>query len=171
MVQPKGNTDSNLSDKQEMFCKEYLIDLNGNKAAIRAGYSPDSARVQASVLLTNPNILARIRALMDERSKNLMIDATFVIEGLKDVYNKCMQPTPVLAFDAAEKKLKQKVDEDGNFVFEFDSTGANKALELLGKHLALFTEKTENKHSGSVGININFTESDGCEPIKENSHS
>jgi phage terminase small subunit len=63
-----------------------------------------------------------------------------------------MQPKAVLAFDASEKKLKQKVDEEGNFVYEFDSTGANKALELLGKHLALFTEKTSNTHSGSVQI-------------------
>jgi phage terminase small subunit len=70
-----------------------------------------------------------------------MVDATFVVEGLKEVFNRCMQKEPVLDFDPIEKKLKQKVDEEGNGVWQFDSVGANKALELLGKHLALFTDK------------------------------
>jgi phage terminase small subunit len=137
----KKPKDNFINDKHEVFCKEYLIDLNGNQAAIRAGYAPDSARITASKLLTDANILARIKELMDERSKNLMIDATFVIEGLKDVFERCMQRKAVLDFDPIEKKLKQKVDENGNNVWEFDSNGANKALELLGKHLALFTDK------------------------------
>lgn len=137
----KKPKDNFINDKHEVFCKEYLIDLNGNQAAIRAGYAPDSARITASKLLTDANILARIKELMDERSKNLMIDATFVIEGLKDVFERCMQRKAVLDFDPIEKKLKQKVDENGSNVWEFDSNGANKALELLGKHLALFTDK------------------------------
>ncbi len=73
----KKPKDNFINDKHEVFCKEYLIDLNGNQAAIRAGYAPDSARITASKLLTDANILARIKELMDERSKNLMIDATF----------------------------------------------------------------------------------------------
>jgi len=137
----KKPKDNFINDKHEVFCKEYLIDLNGNQAAIRAGYAPDSARITASKLLTDANILARIKELMAERSKNLMIDATFVIEGLKDVFERCMQRKAVLDFDPIEKKLKQKVDENGNNVWEFDSNGANKSLELLGKHLALFTDK------------------------------
>lgn len=50
-----------LDFKQQRFCEEYIIDWNGNKAAIRAGYSPRSARAQASTLLTKPNIQAYIQ--------------------------------------------------------------------------------------------------------------
>ena len=50
-----------LNDKQERFCYEYCIDLNASKAAIRAGYSENSARSTASTMLTKSNILARIK--------------------------------------------------------------------------------------------------------------
>lgn len=49
-----------LTDKQKAFCREYCMDWNGTQAAIRVGYSSDTAREQASRLLTNVNILAFI---------------------------------------------------------------------------------------------------------------
>jgi len=51
-----------LSARQEAFCREYLIDLNGTAAAIRAGYSPKSARAIAAQNLTKLNIQVRIQA-------------------------------------------------------------------------------------------------------------
>lgn len=48
--------DHNLNDQQKRFCDEYLIDLNGEQAAIRAQYSKKTARGQASRLLTNANV-------------------------------------------------------------------------------------------------------------------
>ena len=49
-----------LTSQQKQFADEYLIDLNGTKAAIRAGYSENSARVQASQLLDNEEIASYI---------------------------------------------------------------------------------------------------------------
>lgn len=49
-----------LNERHERFIQEYLVDLNAAQAAIRAGYAPRTARFQASVLLTNPNIQAEI---------------------------------------------------------------------------------------------------------------
>jgi len=54
-----------LNDKQEKFCYEYCMDLNATQAAIRAGYSENTARSQASQLLTKLNIQARIKHLQD----------------------------------------------------------------------------------------------------------
>ncbi|ENG5503925.1 terminase small subunit, partial [Yersinia enterocolitica] len=41
-----------LTPKQELFCREYLKDLNATQAAIRAGYSEKTAQVQSSRLLS-----------------------------------------------------------------------------------------------------------------------
>ena len=57
-----------LNAKQQRFVDEYLIDLNGTQAAIRAGYSPHTAVVQGSRLLTN----AHVRSLVDARSRAMV---------------------------------------------------------------------------------------------------
>ena len=49
--------------KHEKFAQEYCVDFNATQAAIRAGYSKRSARQQASVLLTKPNIAARVKEI------------------------------------------------------------------------------------------------------------
>ena len=49
-----------LNDKQEMFCREYLVDLNATQAAIRAGYSDKTARKIGSENLTKPDIGMRL---------------------------------------------------------------------------------------------------------------
>jgi phage terminase small subunit len=135
------------NDKRERFCHEYLLDLNGTQAAVRAGYSEKTANEQGSRLLANSNVRARIQELMAERSKQTLVDAAYVIEGLVEVKERCMQRKPVTVWDARQKAMVQKLDEEGNNVWEFDSNGANKALELLGKHLAMFTDNVNNKHT------------------------
>lgn len=153
-----------ITDKQEAFCLEYLVDLNGTKAAERAGYSPNSAYSIASENMRKPEILTRIKALMDERSKETMVDATFVVEGFKDVFNRCMQRVPVMVFDYEEKRMVQKTEEDENGneqgVWEFDSMGANKALEMLGKHLAMFTDKSKTDEKKDVTVTVKYERKD-----------
>ena len=58
-----------LTAKQERFCEEYLIDLNATQAAIRAGYSVESAGSIGSENLTKPEIRARIDTAMADRSE------------------------------------------------------------------------------------------------------
>ena len=129
--------------RQEAFCQAFIIDLIGSHAAIAAGYSENNAAATASRMLTKANIRARIAELMDERSKRTLVDADFVVRNLLDIAMKCQSKVPVMIFDAVNKAMVQKVDADGKNVWEFDSTGANKALELLGKHLAMFTDKSK----------------------------
>ena len=69
-----------LTKKNEVFCDEYLIDLNERpQAAIRAGYSVESAGSIGSELLKKPEIRARIDRAMAERSKRTGINADRVL--------------------------------------------------------------------------------------------
>lgn len=60
--------DNELSPKQELFCREYIKDLNGKQAAIRAGYSAATAEVKASQLLSLVKVKQFTQVLMDKRS-------------------------------------------------------------------------------------------------------
>ena len=78
-----------LNEKQERFCKEYVIDLNGKQAAIRAGYSEKTAEVQASQLLTILKVQERIKELQSGIGERLEITADMVVKELwaLGVYN------------------------------------------------------------------------------------
>jgi len=67
--------DVKLEPKQESFCAEYMIDLNATQAAIRAGYSKNSARQIGSENLSKPAIADRIAALQAERGAKTELDA------------------------------------------------------------------------------------------------
>ncbi len=129
--------DRKMPVKHAKFVEEYLKDLNATQAAIRAGYSRKYACDYSKDLMKNPKIRDAIQEKMDKRSKKAEITAEYVLTGLKDVADRCMQAVPVMT---RGKNPVQVTDENGNGVWQFDSTGANRALELLGKHLVLFTD-------------------------------
>ncbi len=76
---------SKLNDKREAFCQEYLVDLNGTQAAIRAGYSEKTANRIASQLLSKLDVQERIAELMDSRNKSTQIEASYVLTRLKEI--------------------------------------------------------------------------------------
>ena len=142
------NKQKELTDKQKRFCQEYVISLNGMEAAIKAGFKEKTAKNQASRMLTNVNFkhvqdeIARLQDLMQVKTE---ITKDYVLSSLKEVVERCMQRKAVMVFDYESKTMvhKKEENEEGEMIglYEFDSRGANKALELLGKHLALFTDK------------------------------
>ena len=142
-----------LTDKQQRFCEEYMIDLNATQAAIRAGYSEDTARSIGSENLSKPDIHARIAELKQALSEKTLVTAEYVVLGLKDVAERCLQRQAVMTFDPVEKRMVQvqEEQEDGSManVWQFDSHGANKAFELLGRHVGIFEK--DNKQ-GVKGI-------------------
>lgn len=73
---------SDLTPKQQRFCEEYLIDLNATQAAIRAGYSPDTAGAMGWENLKKPEISDFISKLQAERSRNTKIDAQWLLDRL-----------------------------------------------------------------------------------------
>ncbi len=69
-----------LTPKQELFCQQYVIDRNGTQAAIRAGYKATTATVQASALLTIPNVHRRVAELIGKAANNLEITVERVLK-------------------------------------------------------------------------------------------
>ena len=124
-----------LKRQQELFCQEYVVDYNGAQAAIRAGYKESFARKQASRLLTNADILARVHELQKEQVDRLAISQDYVVLQLLDTYKCCREPSPVLQYNPVTGQM----EETG--MYQFDSKGALRALELLGKHMGMFVDK------------------------------
>lgn len=74
-----------LDSRQRRFCEEYLKDLNGTDAAIRAGYSKRSASSIAYQLMQKSQVLELIQALQEKRSERTAIDADYVLRRLADI--------------------------------------------------------------------------------------
>ena len=127
-----------LTDKQRKFVSEYLVDLNATQAAIRAGYSERNASKIGPELLGKTGVRAAIEAAQSQREKRTLVTVDYVVSSLREVAERCLQRAPV-----TNAKGKQVQDEQGRDVWKFDSAGANRALELLGKHVNAFGERKE----------------------------
>jgi phage terminase small subunit len=127
-----------MNARQKRFVEEYLIDLNATQAAIRAGYSKNRANAIGYDLLTNTDIQSAINSALAERAEKTKITAEYVLGNLKEVVERSLQRAPVFA-----AKGQQAQDDEGRDVWEFNASGANKALELLGRHLGMFKDRVE----------------------------
>ena len=144
---------SELTSKQQRFVEEYLIDLNATKAAMRAGYSKRTARQVGAENLSKPVIATAIQKAMEERSERTGIDQDWVLNNLRSITERCMQVEPVT--DSKGDPVFVENAEGGIVpAFTFNSTGANRALELIGKHLGMFVERKE--HTGKDGGPIQY---------------
>ena len=136
-----------LTAKQQRFVEEYLVDLNAKQAAIRSGYSARNADKIASQLLGKSRVAAAIAAAKAERSARVAVSADYVLNNLVEIVERSMQRAPVV-----DMKGNHVTDEEGRFVWRFDGKTANRALELLGKHLGMFTDRVETEVSGGLEI-------------------
>lgn len=131
-----------------------MIDLNATQAAIRAGYSPDTAKSIGSENLTKPDIQARIAKAMAERSKRTGVNADRVVaelakiafvnaEDVIDAETATVKPNAAREDTAAIQSVKVKTFGEDGLEREIKMADKIKALELLGKHLGMFKDKVE----------------------------
>ena len=143
-----------MTKKQKRFVEEYLIDLNATQAAIRAGYSPDTAKSIGSENLTKPDIQARIAKAMAERSRRTGVNADRVVMELAkiafvnagdviDAETATVKPDAARDDTAAIQSVKVKTFGEDGLEREIKMADKLKALELLGKHLGMFKDKVE----------------------------
>ncbi|MDU6089807.1 MAG: terminase small subunit [Staphylococcus lugdunensis] len=161
-----------LTDKQEMFCREYLIDLNATQAAIRAGYSEKTANEQGAQNLAKLSIAQRIIELKAERNERVEVNADYVLRRLVEIDE--MDVLDILKDDGGLKMVHEwpkvwRTTLSGlnilTTVTNFDETTMEnilkkikwpdkvKNLELLGKHISVmaFKEQAAHEHTGKNG--------------------
>jgi phage terminase small subunit len=132
-----------LTIKQETFVAEYLVDLNATQAAIRAGYSAKTANEQGARLLANVSVQKLIQERMSQRAERLEITSDYVLNTIVDTIERCRQAKPVLDKSGKPVLVFNENDQTIAPMYAFDPGAVLKGSELLGKHLKLFTDKTE----------------------------
>ncbi len=139
-----------MTEKQKRFCDEYLIDLNGTRAyksAYPSVKNDDTAKVNASRLLTNANV----RAYLDEQLEALhnakTADAAEVMEYLTSVLRGESKASVVVV-----ESVGDGCSEARTITKPPDERERLKAAELLGKRFGLFTDKVAVSGSSVVQI-------------------
>lgn len=161
---------ANLTPKQELFCHEYILDLNATQAAVRAGYSKKTANRISSRLLTKVDIQNRITELQVERNNRVQIDADYILNRLVeidkmdalDIHNddgslKDMKDWPLVwrqficGLDLAE--MRNGDDEVmAVTIKKIKWPDKVKNLELLGRHVIVGAFKDKLEVSGNLEL-------------------
>lgn len=145
-----------MNIRQKRFCEEYLIDLNGTQAAIRAGYSAKTANEQAARLLANVSVQQEISKKMAERSKRTGINqdrivlelAKIALVKMTDIVDsqgriKSTATDDDLACIESVKYKESESDTGSSVEREIKIASKLKALELLGKHFGMWNDKLD----------------------------
>lgn len=121
-----------LTPRQQKFCDEYLISGNATDAAIKAGYSPKTAKNIGSENLAKPDLKAYIEAQLAALHSEKIADATEVLEYLTAVMRgKHTEEVPLLCGDGVQTLAPKEVGAKERL----------KAAELIGKRFGLFTDR------------------------------
>lgn len=152
-----------LTEKQKLFCDEYLIDFNGKQAAIRAKYSPDTAENQASRLLSYDKVQAYLQAKKEKIAKKVEHSAERTLQEIsrlayQDVrkfYREDGSLIPIKELDddaaavIAGFDLEETFERDAegkiipkSRIKKIKRFGKDKALEMLAKHYKLYSDAT-----------------------------
>jgi phage terminase small subunit len=161
------------SRRRERFAEEYLIDLNGTQAAIRAGYSVETARRIAYVLLEQPAVKALIDAEMERRAARTRITQDRVLEELSVVafsnitdyrvdaegnlsIAPNVRPDAIRGVASFKRKVRTIPQKDGESVVEIETElrlwNKPDALKMSGQHLGMYTEKHEVTLPPGTGV-------------------
>lgn len=147
-----ARTEKELTPKQAQFVREYLVDMNGTQAAIRCGYSERTANEQAARLLAVVSVREAVQKAMDKRAERTEITADRVLREIAaqafydaadigDIEVTCPKDIRKLPENVRRCIIGWSWDKAGNFVLKFSPK--TPSLDLLGRHLKLFTDKVE----------------------------
>ena len=123
-----------LTAKQDLFCQEYIIDFNATDAYLRAGYKTknrNTAKAQASKLLTKHNIEQKINDLKKIREDKLEVNAEWVLKEAIEVFKIAKGEKPhIMSYKKNGTSTKVEIHKT-------NLREACKALEIIGKHTSV----------------------------------
>lgn len=181
-----------MTDKQKRFCEEYVIDSNGTQAAIRAGYSPDTANAISSENLTKPYIKEYIQKLQDEISERNKITVDECVQilaklarfDISDLYDENGNLKNIHEMDVDARLSLEGVETDTKIAFGKEGEGIGhtitkkvrisnrkQAIDMLMKHLGGYREDNAQKQTliNVLPINPLSDEPEADNSIKEDS--
>lgn len=123
------NRKKELSEKQKRFVREWIVDMNGTRAAIRAGYAEKSAAQTANRLMKTAEVREYRDALLKEEFEALGVTRHSIATELWRIYQRCCEAEPVMAWDSESHAYV----ESGQW--RFDAKGALKALGMMSAAL------------------------------------
>lgn len=164
-VKGKSTSGRGLTPKQEKFCQLY-IELGNASEAYRQAY--DCSKMQTSTintkakeLLKNGPITVRIEELQQAHQQRHNLTVDNIIADLQEYRDICMGRKPLTITTVLKNAQEGTVQSVNTECFVFEPTGANKAFELLGKHLGMFKDRVDVTSGGNAlpaVINISFSD-------------
>ena len=129
-----------LTQKQAAFVAEYLKTGNGTESVRRAGYKGNDVTLGqvAAENLKKPQVLRAIQAAQAKRNERLELEEDFELKKGLELLRMCMEPKQKVDLRGAPV-----FDDEGNMVLQFDSKGANMALQTIAKLRGKFIQKVE----------------------------
>jgi len=151
-----------LSEKQKAFIREYLVDLNGSAAVIRAGYKSDNPNIYAHQLMLKPEVAGAIQSAMDARAARVELKSDDVVSELRDIafddISNYLEFNNVEynVIDAITKEVvllntvSVKICKNGEFEFELYSRDF--ALDKLMKHTGAYEKDNPLPNTNTIII-------------------
>jgi phage terminase small subunit len=170
-MKKKEEKPEELTEHQKIFCYEYIKDWNATNAALRAGYAETSAHSQACRMLKKDKVKKFIDDLIRSTIGNEIESTKLrVLRELKAIaFADITKDVNLVKYtredgteymkvefnetkDSDNKKAIQSIRATSSGGIEVKYHDKSKALEMLGRSVALFTDKVE--HSGGVNISV-----------------
>lgn len=135
-----------MQENHKRFANKYFETLNAKESAIYAGFSVDTAKQQGWQILQREDVQEYLEVLRAEASEKSAITREWIVERFKHISDACVKAKPVMQWDSGSKSFIPVEDENGNPVYEFDSSGANTATAHLGKIIGVFEKDNAQKN-------------------------
>lgn len=171
-----------LNPMQTLFVVEYLKDFNATQAAVRAGYSEKSCKQMGSKLLSHPTIAAAIKWAIDKMTREVQIDANWVLNELKKMYENniddlLIRPTGGQPYYDLSKATREQMKYINALQIDTEWIGRGdnarevlkvkvqqdaklRILETIGKHVDVAAFEERVRQTGEINLTFDSQDAD-----------